>query len=170
MYIVKCIKPVFQISVRSGGHGYTCTQLKEDSILIDMRGGSWDICSILSSIFQFLFLLGMRKIRLVKTNQSPTGLASVLEAGATWGQVSLILIFLLVLLRFNFRLLHSLLLLHCHPILSSPIISDVCSSHTSHSNLFYQIILRFRLHLSFSYNVTETDFLHGKNLKSNKRN
>ena len=28
----------FQISVRSGGHGYTCTQLKEDSILIDMRG------------------------------------------------------------------------------------------------------------------------------------
>jgi len=57
----------FQISVRSGGHGYTCTQLKEDSILIDMRG--------------------MRKIRLVKTKQSPTGLAAVLEAGGTWGQV-----------------------------------------------------------------------------------
>ena len=34
---------VSQISVRSGGHGYTCTQLKEDSILIDMRGGSSDL-------------------------------------------------------------------------------------------------------------------------------
>ena len=31
----------------------------------------------------------MRKIRLVKTNQSPTGLAAVLEAGGTWGQVPL---------------------------------------------------------------------------------
>ena len=36
----------------------------------------------------FYFLKGMRKIRLVKTNQSPTGLAAVLEAGGTWGQVS----------------------------------------------------------------------------------
>ena len=37
----------------------------------------------------FYFLKGMRKVRLVKTNQSPTGLAAVLEAGGTWGQVSL---------------------------------------------------------------------------------
>ena len=36
--VFEFIRWTFQISVRSGGHGYTCTQLKEDSILIDMRG------------------------------------------------------------------------------------------------------------------------------------
>jgi len=56
-----------EISVRSGGHGYTCNQLKEGAILIDLRG--------------------MRKVVLTKTRKSSTGFAAILGPGATWGQV-----------------------------------------------------------------------------------
>jgi len=56
-----------QISVRSGGHGYTCNQLKEGAILIDLRL--------------------LRGIELVRTKKSQTGYAAVLGPGATWGQV-----------------------------------------------------------------------------------
>lgn len=57
----------FELSVRSGGHGYTCSQLKEGGVQIDMRS--------------------MSGIQLVKTDKSTTGLAAVLGTGATWGQV-----------------------------------------------------------------------------------
>ncbi|XP_023338544.1 uncharacterized protein LOC111709168 [Eurytemora carolleeae] len=56
-----------QISVRSGGHGYTCNQIKEGAILIDLRG--------------------LNKISLIKTGKSRTGLAAVLGTGSTWGDV-----------------------------------------------------------------------------------
>merc|ERR1712130_458002 len=55
------------ISIRSGGHSYTCTNIKKDSVHIDMRG--------------------MDSIELTQESGSPTGLAAVLEAGATWGNV-----------------------------------------------------------------------------------
>jgi len=56
-----------QISVRSGGHGYTCNNLQDGGIHIDMRG--------------------MRAVKLVRTQKSPTGVAASLGSGATWGMV-----------------------------------------------------------------------------------
>ena len=69
----------------------------------------------------------MRKIRLVKTNQSPTGLAAVLEAGGTWGQVSLhfLSVFLIIWVSEQYwfiipvTLLASLLALSSNPIQSN---------------------------------------------------
>jgi len=55
------------ISIRSGGHSYTCTNIKQDSVHIDMRG--------------------MDSIQLTQDSSSPTGLAAILEPGATWGNV-----------------------------------------------------------------------------------
>merc|ERR1719320_2398257 len=51
------------ISIRSGGHSYTCTNIKQDSVHIDMRG--------------------MDSIQLTQDSSSPTGLAAILEPGAT---------------------------------------------------------------------------------------
>ena len=55
------------VSVRSGGHSYTCTSLKEGSLHIDMRS--------------------MNKVELVNDRDSPTGLAALLGPGGTWGAV-----------------------------------------------------------------------------------
>merc|ERR1712110_11103 len=66
--IVKAAKDAnMPISVRSGGHSYTCTNIKQDSVHIDMRE--------------------MDSIELTQDSSSPTGLAAVLEPGATWGNV-----------------------------------------------------------------------------------
>jgi len=66
--IVKAAKDAnMPISIRSGGHSYTCTNIKQDSVHLDMRG--------------------MDSIQLTEDSSSPTGLAAVLEPGATWGNV-----------------------------------------------------------------------------------
>ena len=59
------------LSVRSGGHSYTCTSLKDGSVHLDMRL--------------------MNKVRLVHTNRSDTGLAAELGPGSTWARVQRIL-------------------------------------------------------------------------------
>ena len=56
-----------EVSVRSGGHSYTCTNIKEGGLHIDMRA--------------------FTKLDLVRTAQSETGLALQLGPGLTWGQV-----------------------------------------------------------------------------------
>merc|ERR1719312_1486236 len=56
-----------EISVRGGGHSYTCNSFKNNSLHIDMRN--------------------FDNIQLSAEPSSPTGLAAVLGAGATWGQV-----------------------------------------------------------------------------------
>lgn len=55
------------ISVRSGGHSYICSSIKEGSVQIDMRS--------------------FNRIDLYKTSVSPTGLAAVLGTGNQWGAV-----------------------------------------------------------------------------------
>ena len=55
------------ISVRGGGHSYTCNSVKNGSLQIDMRL--------------------MNSISLLEDTGASTGLVAVLEAGATWGQV-----------------------------------------------------------------------------------
>jgi len=61
------VKYGLQLSVRSGGHSYTCTSVKEGGMHIDLRR--------------------LNKIQLVSTKESPTGLAAYLGPGATWGTV-----------------------------------------------------------------------------------
>jgi len=56
-----------EISVRGGGHSYTCNSFKNNSLHIDMRN--------------------IKNIQLSSEPSSPTGLAAVLGAGATWGEV-----------------------------------------------------------------------------------
>ena len=56
-----------EISVRGGGHSYTCNSFKNNSLHIDMRS--------------------INNIQLSSEPSSPTGLAAVLGAGATWGEV-----------------------------------------------------------------------------------
>merc|ERR1719312_322041 len=60
-----------EISVRGGGHSYTCNSFKNNSLHIDMRE--------------------MDSIQLIQDSDSPTGLAALLGAGATWGSVLRIL-------------------------------------------------------------------------------
>jgi len=55
------------LSVRSGGHSYTCNSIKQGSLHVDMRS--------------------MAGVELVEDSDSPTGLAALLGAGATWGSV-----------------------------------------------------------------------------------
>jgi len=55
------------LSVRSGGHSYTCNSIKEGSLHIDMRN--------------------INSINIVQDSDSPTGLVAMLDAGATWGMV-----------------------------------------------------------------------------------
>ena len=55
------------LSVRGGGHSYTCNSVKNNSVQLDMRD--------------------MDSISLGQDNSSPTGLAATLGAGATWGEV-----------------------------------------------------------------------------------
>ena len=59
--------------MRSGGHSYTCTSLKEGSLHIDLRE--------------------MDEVTLTRTNKSSTGLAAVLGPGQRWGRVQEILPF-----------------------------------------------------------------------------
>ena len=54
-------------SVRSGGHSYICTSIKEGSLHIDLRN--------------------MDNVELVNDSDSPTGLAALLGPGGTWGSV-----------------------------------------------------------------------------------
>ena len=56
------------LSVRGGGHSYTCNSVKNNSVQLDMRD--------------------MDSISLGQDNRSPTGLAATLGAGATWGEVT----------------------------------------------------------------------------------
>ena len=56
------------LSVRGGGHSYTCNSVKNNSVQLDMRD--------------------MDSISLAQDSRSPTGLAATLGAGATWGEVS----------------------------------------------------------------------------------
>ena len=56
-----------QVSVRSGGHSYTCTNIKEGGLHIDMRN--------------------FNKMEMVRTSQSDTGLALKLGPGNIWGDV-----------------------------------------------------------------------------------
>lgn len=55
------------LSVRSGGHSYTCNSIKEGGIQIDTRE--------------------MNSVSLEQDGASPTGLVGRLGTGATWGQV-----------------------------------------------------------------------------------
>ena len=55
------------LSVRGGGHSYTCNSVKNNSVQLDMRD--------------------MDSISLGQDARSPTGLAATLGAGATWGEV-----------------------------------------------------------------------------------
>ena len=55
------------MSVRSGGHSYTCTNIKEGGVHIDMRN--------------------FNKMEMVRTSQSDTGLALKLGPGNIWGDV-----------------------------------------------------------------------------------
>ena len=55
------------LSVRGGGHSYTCNSVKNNSVQLDMRD--------------------MDTISLDQVTRSPTGLAATLGAGATWGEV-----------------------------------------------------------------------------------
>ena len=55
------------LSVRGGGHSYTCNSVKNNSVQLDMRD--------------------MDTISLGQDTRSPTGLAATLGAGATWGEV-----------------------------------------------------------------------------------
>ena len=57
-----------QVSVRGGGHSYTCNSVKNNSLHIDMRN--------------------INNIQLTSDSRSSTGLAAVLGAGATWGQAN----------------------------------------------------------------------------------
>ena len=59
-----------QVSVRGGGHSYTCNSVKNNSLHIDMRN--------------------INNIQLTSDSRSSTGLAAVLGAGATWGQAKII--------------------------------------------------------------------------------
>ena len=54
------------LSVRGGGHSYTCNSVKNNSVQLDMKTHS---------------------ISLGQEASSPTGLAATLGAGATWGEV-----------------------------------------------------------------------------------
>ena len=56
-----------EVSVRSGGHSYTCTNIKQDGLHIDMRN--------------------FNKLELVRTSESDTGLALKLGPGRIWGDV-----------------------------------------------------------------------------------
>jgi len=56
-----------EVSVRSGGHSYTCTNIKQDGVHIDMRSFS--------------------KLELERTSVSDTGVALRLGPGRTWGEV-----------------------------------------------------------------------------------
>ena len=56
-----------EVSVRSGGHSYTCTNIKEGGLHIDMRA--------------------FTRLELVRTAQSDTGLALQLGPGRIWGDV-----------------------------------------------------------------------------------
>ena len=55
------------LSVRGGGHSYTCNSVKNNSVQLDMRD--------------------MDTISLDQDTRSHTGLAATLGAGATWGKV-----------------------------------------------------------------------------------
>ena len=54
-------------SVRSGGHSYTCNNLRDGWVLIDLRS--------------------LNRVELVETSLSHTGLAAKLGHGGTWGDV-----------------------------------------------------------------------------------
>merc|ERR1719300_108242 len=56
-----------EISVRGGGHSYTCNSVKNNSLQLDMRR--------------------LNSIQLTSDEASPTGLTALLGAGATWGSV-----------------------------------------------------------------------------------
>jgi len=56
-----------EVSIRSGGHSYTCNSLKEGAILILMKN--------------------FDRIELVETSLSETGKAAWLGTGATWGNI-----------------------------------------------------------------------------------
>ena len=56
-----------EVSVRSGGHSYTCTNIKEGGLHIDMRN--------------------FDQLEMVRTAQSDTGLALKLGPGRIWGDV-----------------------------------------------------------------------------------
>ena len=56
-----------KVSVRSGGHSYTCTNIKEGGVHIDMRN--------------------FNKLEMVRTSQIDTGLALKLGPGLIWGDV-----------------------------------------------------------------------------------
>ena len=95
----------------SGGHSYTCTNIKQDSVHLDMRG--MDSIQLTEVMIRMIWK-GRRKIHLdvvyskckelkiflviihcnenitvykLQDSSSPTGLAAVLEPGATWGNV-----------------------------------------------------------------------------------
>ena len=57
------------LSVRGGGHSYTCNSVKNNSLQLDMRD--------------------MDTVTLAQDVRSPTGLAATLGAGATWGEVGM---------------------------------------------------------------------------------
>ena len=55
------------VSVRGGGHSYTCNSVKNNSLQLDMRR--------------------INTVELAEDPASPTGLAATLGAGGTWGAV-----------------------------------------------------------------------------------
>ena len=59
------------LSVRSGGHSYTCTSLRAGALLLDTRS--------------------LNTVSLVPDTDSPTGLTALLGTGATWAQVQAVL-------------------------------------------------------------------------------
>ena len=61
------VRHKLELSVRSGGHSYTCTSLKDGGVHLDLRS--------------------LNKVQLVKTRRSRTGIAAVLGPGNTWGRV-----------------------------------------------------------------------------------
>jgi len=64
---VRKAKYKINISVRSGGHSYSCTSSKPDGIQLDLRG--------------------IRKIELMETSRSSSGWAVKLGSGLSWNQV-----------------------------------------------------------------------------------
>lgn len=56
-----------QISVRSGGHSYTCTSIRQGGMHVDLRE--------------------LNGVKLIFTDSSSTGIAAVLGPGSTWGRV-----------------------------------------------------------------------------------
>jgi FAD/FMN-containing dehydrogenase len=71
-----------ELSVRSGGHSYTCTNIKEGGLHMDMRLEYLELEEYKSWVYR-----SFNKLEMVDTSLSPTGKALKLGPGRVWGDV-----------------------------------------------------------------------------------